>query len=255
MGEQLNKRTATAALVELCVSYLLSLESPVLPDRVGELYPFARYSAQYWSHYASVVEKCPSSNHDVLATVWEFYACQDKFRQICQLSPLDHPEGYHGKDVVSPLYYASYAGLPNSVHQLLLMTEADVNSRCGFLGTALQAASYQGHLDTVNVLLEYGARVNEQGGHYGNALQAASIAGHEAIVRRLMQEGADVNRQSSHYEIKSALIAASKGVHAAIVQMLLEYGADVNRLEKQVGWAYQDDKTPKMPVEDSYVAG
>ncbi|PQK10157.1 hypothetical protein BB8028_0002g04810 [Beauveria bassiana] len=76
MGEQLNKRTATAALVELCVSYLLSLESPVLPDRVGELYPFARYSAQYWSHYASVVEKCPSSNHDVLATVWEFYACQ-----------------------------------------------------------------------------------------------------------------------------------------------------------------------------------
>ncbi|KAM3480618.1 hypothetical protein MY5147_001058 [Beauveria neobassiana] len=121
----------------------------------------------------------------------------------------------------------------NFLHLIILKDIMARTYRCGFLGTALQAASYQGHLDTVNVLLEYGARVNEQGGHYGNALQAASIAGHEAIVRRLMQEGADVNRQSSHYEIKSALIAASKGVHAAIVQMLLEYGADVNRLEKQ----------------------
>ncbi|KAM3533326.1 hypothetical protein MY4038_003446 [Beauveria bassiana] len=128
-----------------------------------------------------------------------------------------------------------------------------VNSRSGFFGTALQAASYQGHLDTVKVLLEYGARVNEQGGHYGNALQAASIAGHEAIVRRLIQEGADVNRQSSHYEIKSALIAASKCGHAAIVQMLLEYGADVNAPVPFVHDLYSDSRTmtgsiPTAPV-------
>ncbi|KAM0669974.1 hypothetical protein ACQRIU_000369 [Beauveria bassiana] len=130
----------------------------------------------------------------------------------------------------------------------------DVNSRCGFLGTALQAASYQGHLDTVNVLLEYGARVNEQGGHYGNALQAASIAGHEAIVRRLMQEGADVNRQSSHYEIKSALIAASKCGHAAIVQMLLEYGADVNAPVPLVHDLYSDNRTMTGSIPTALVA-
>ncbi|KAM3485216.1 hypothetical protein MY8738_001464 [Beauveria namnaoensis] len=123
-----------------------------------------------------------------------------------------------------------------------------------FLGTALQAASYQGHLDTVNVLLEYGARVNEQGGHYGNALQAASIAGHEAIVRRLMQEGADVNRQSSHYEIKSALIAASKCGHAAIVQMLLEYGADVNAPVPLVHDLYSDNRTMTGSIPTALVA-
>ncbi|KAM3546273.1 hypothetical protein ARSEF1564_000761 [Beauveria bassiana] len=126
--------------------------------------------------------------------------------------------------------------------------------RSGFLGTALQAASYQGHLDTVKVLLEYGARVNEQGGHYGNALQAASIAGHEAIVRRLIQEGADVNRQSSHYEIKSALIAASKCGHAAIVQMLLEYGADVNAPVPFVHDLYSDSRTMTGSIPTALVA-
>ncbi|KAM3531642.1 hypothetical protein NHJ13051_000707 [Beauveria bassiana] len=123
-----------------------------------------------------------------------------------------------------------------------------------FVGTALQAASYQGHLDTVKVLLEYGARVNEQGGHYGNALQAASIPRHEAIVRRLIQEGADVNRQSSHYEIKSALIAASKCGHAAIVQMLLECGADVNAPVPFVHDLYSDSRTMTGSIPTALVA-
>ncbi|KAM3495330.1 hypothetical protein MY3957_001353 [Beauveria namnaoensis] len=139
-------------------------------------------------------------------------------------------------------------------HLIILKDTMARTYRCGFLGTALQAASYQGHLDTVNVLLEYGARVNEQGGHDGNALQAASIAGHEAIVRRLMQEGADVNRQSSHYEIKSALIAASKCGHAAIVQMLLEYGADVNAPVPLVHDLYSDNRTMTGSIPTALVA-
>lgn len=37
-------------------------------------------------------------------------------------------------------------------------------------GNALQAASEEGHLEIVLVLLDKGAEVNAQGGEYGNAL-------------------------------------------------------------------------------------
>ncbi|KAJ7873666.1 hypothetical protein B0H14DRAFT_2344089 [Mycena olivaceomarginata] len=44
----------------------------------------------------------------------------------------------------------------------------------GKYGTALQAASYEGHMGTVTLLLAKGADPNAQGGMYGTALQAAS---------------------------------------------------------------------------------
>jgi ankyrin repeat protein len=43
------------------------------------------------------------------------------------------------------------------------------------------------------MLLDRGADVNAQGGRYGSALQAASSEGHDKIVQLLLDKGADVN--------------------------------------------------------------
>jgi ankyrin repeat protein len=54
-------------------------------------------------------------------------------------------------------------------------------------------------LQAAQLLLDRGADVNSKGGLYGNALQAASMGGHEEVGRLLRNEGADVNVQADFY--------------------------------------------------------
>jgi ankyrin repeat protein len=128
--------------------------------------------------------------------------------------------GYYG----NALQAASYNGHDQAV-QRLLEKGADVNAQGGRYGNALQAASAEGHDQTVRQLLEKGADVNAQGGRYGNALQAASYKGHNQIAQRLLEAGADVNAQGGEYG--NALQAAAIEGHDRIVQQLLEAGAVV----------------------------
>jgi len=60
----------------------------------------------------------------------------------------------------------------------VLEHRADINTQRGMLGTALQAASAQGHDQIVQQLLEHGADINVQRGVLGTVLQAASAWGH-----------------------------------------------------------------------------
>jgi ankyrin repeat protein len=73
--------------------------------------------------------------------------------------------------------------------------DADVNAQGGHYGNALQAASYQGHQEIVQLLLDEGADIDAQGGKYGNALQAASFGHHQEIVQLLLEKEADINAQ------------------------------------------------------------
>jgi ankyrin repeat protein len=114
----------------------------------------------------------------------------------------------------------------DSMTELWLDDEVDVNARGGYYENALQAASYRGHESVVQLLLDKGADVNAKGGFYGNALHAASVEGHELIVHMLLDEGADVNAQDEKY--RTALQAASFGGHKSVVHLLLDKGADVN---------------------------
>lgn len=81
---------------------------------------------------------------------------------------------------------------------LLLNKGANINAPSYYFGNSLQAASREGHEQTVNLLLDKGADVNAQGGYYSNALQAASLGGHEQIVKLLLNKGAYINALSYH---------------------------------------------------------
>jgi ankyrin repeat protein len=137
------------------------------------------------------------------------------------------------------LYYASYLGLGKIANQLLEGADVNaVNARGGACGTALQAASVNGHIEIVTILLENGADVNLQGGeYYDSALQAASHHGHVETVTLLLDGGADVNAQGGYYD--TALQAASHSDHLEIVTLLLDGGADVNAQGGHYGNALQ----------------
>jgi hypothetical protein len=125
----------------------------------------------------------------------------------------------------SALQAASHNG-HEKVVQVLLAAGADVNSQGGPNGSALRAASRNGHEKVVQMLLDAGADVNAQGGQDGTALYAASLRGHEKVVQVLLAAGADVNSQGGPNG--SALQAASSNGHEKVVQMLIDAGADVN---------------------------
>ncbi|KAJ7467287.1 ankyrin repeat-containing domain protein, partial [Mycena galericulata] len=105
-----------------------------------------------------------------------------------------------------------------------LINGADINAQGGECGYAnvLEAASYQGNMDVVRLLLESSADVD-----YGCPLQAASKGGgHIDVACLLLESGADVNAQGG--EFGSALQATSWHGATEIVLLLLENGADVH---------------------------
>ncbi|KAJ7693073.1 ankyrin repeat-containing domain protein [Mycena rosella] len=127
------------------------------------------------------------------------------------------------EDFFPSLWIASYHGHIDIV-QLLIDVGAEIDGRKEYYENALHAASWNGHVQVLQVLIDHGASVDTPGGY---ALQAASFNGHGQIVRLLIEKGADVNGPGGQ-GWGSAIEAASANGHKAVVQLLIEKGADVN---------------------------
>ncbi len=68
--------------------------------------------------------------------------------------------------------------------------DAGVNTRDGDGYTALMRAAWEGHTETVKVLLEAGADVNAKGNDGWTALMWAEYMGHTSIIEILKKSGA-----------------------------------------------------------------
>ncbi|KAJ7444183.1 ankyrin repeat domain-containing protein [Mycena latifolia] len=132
-------------------------------------------------------------------------------------------QGIAPEDMVAALCAASSNGHIHPV-QLLIDAGAKVNAQDDYYGHPLAAASKNGHEPVVQLLIKKGADVNAQGRQYGNALQAASMDGHKSVVQLLIEKGADVNAQGGDYG--NALQAASNAGHTSVVHLLIEQGAN-----------------------------
>jgi ankyrin repeat protein len=216
---------------QLCLHYLLlpDIGDPNEYDFPKDKFAFLSYAAAHWPlHYGSqdsaAAEQCREDAR-MLCNMTGYYASlwvRDYFHQ----RGLWH---YGWTD----LALASYLGLKEVVQLILSEEETDVNAYDGTYqdyssnyGTALQAASAEGHGEIVHILLDAGADVEAKGGKYDTALQAASAGGHREIVYMLLDAGANVNAKGGKYD--TALQAASAQGHRDIVDILLDAGANVN---------------------------
>jgi hypothetical protein len=94
--------------------------------------------------------------------------------------------------MATPVYFASLLGLHWLLEHLLAddreenhRTKSLVNEKRGYLGTALQAASYNGYESAVQLLLNRDIDINISGGAFGSALLAVSYNGQTGVSRML----------------------------------------------------------------------
>ena len=95
--------------------------------------------------------------------------------------------------------------------------------------TALTWASFWGHLEAVEFLLQYDVWLDYIAEDRKSALMHAAWEGHTAIARALVQAGATVDKSNSGGG--TALIMAAQNGHAAVAQVLLDNGAAVDAVK------------------------
>ena len=88
------------------------------------------------------------------------------------------------------------------------------------------AASTNGHIEIVKLLLEFGAKVDLQNDNGESALIHASMNGHIEIVNLLLEHAAEVDLQDNDGD--SALNCACLSGHIEIVKLLLNQGAKID---------------------------
>ncbi|KAJ4416134.1 hypothetical protein N0V85_002402 [Neurospora sp. IMI 360204] len=125
------------------------------------------------------------------------------------------------------LYEATDNQKLSTVAILLDTFAADPNATGEEYGNALTAASYDGRLDILRLLLDAGADVNSSDGW---ALQTAASEGHYDIVKELLDRGTNVNAftKTEKFVEGTALQAATQAGWKDIVSLLLEHNADPN---------------------------
>lgn len=96
----------------------------------------------------------------------------------------------------------------------------DVGDLCG--QTALFQAAYDGNVEVVSVLIEYGAEVNAHDQHGFAPLHSTPSA---KIVKLLVEAGADIDARDELG--RTALFTATTDRKTEVVSTLLELGADV----------------------------
>ena len=136
---------------------------------------------------------------------------------------LSLPSKEHVQDM---LFDAASMGRTDMIAPLLA-AGADVNAHDlrGF--TPLILAAYDGHLDTVNALLDRKADACKPDANQGNTAQmGVAFKGYDEIAARLLKAGCDVDARN--HQGQTALMMAAMFNRRAQVDMLLAAGAQAN---------------------------
>jgi hypothetical protein len=248
-------------IADACLAYLSSYSKS--PRRAGsekdlDVFPFLRYASQNWYLHSHRRE----GNGDVSSEL-SFLTNPRELRDWLWVHDPAEPsrkafETARKAEPDSGFIYACLCGL-TEVARVLLESGVDVNEQNDHLGSAIRAASYQGHIGTIKLLLAHGADVNMRAGRhplpivgapleatkllleYGANVDAGGKAGGEAydsaifsactlgeidVVRLLLEHGANIHVVDDDYG--SLIQAASSHGHVEVVKLLLSYGADVN---------------------------
>ncbi|KAI9435531.1 ankyrin repeat-containing domain protein [Lactarius indigo] len=216
---------ANTVLAQACLGVLL--RDPVDQDATDNI-SLAQYAAGHWVTHAQV-ENVASRIRDGIRCLFDpsnpYFASWIRSHDVNYASLSDdlhikiQPEA-------APLYNAAFCGLNEVVTTLVFENPQYAGAIGGGCGTALHAASLQGHVQVVRSLLQYGVDVDARGLWDWTPLHFASWWGSVDVVQYLLDHGADANSRDKRQTTPLSL-AAIRG-HLGVVRVLLVHHADVN---------------------------
>lgn len=181
------KQAANARITQIFLAYLWTVAQASKAQQDVSEFPLIYCVTWEWLEHA---KQAGDDDESTLAWITKFFTDDDSMRYWWKLHDSIGPEPY---SPTFPLYYASLGGLYRSA-KYLLESGADANNASQTYGNALRAACQSGSIETVQLLLDYGADLNPEGVDE-TALQAAASAGYAHIVCALLDNGASVNKQ------------------------------------------------------------
>ena len=197
---------AHTILARACLAVLLQLDEKVDREQVVT-FPLAKYACRRWVDHAKF-ENVQSQIQDDLknlfnpershlrACMWLYDVAGNPFNSM-RLGWCHPTTSLPPRLDATPLYYAVHCGFSELAKWLITTHAEDVNAKGGFRGrTPLHAACQQGHVDSVHVLLNYGADVNSEDLDKRMPLHFVSENGHLKIVQLLIEHEANLNSES-----------------------------------------------------------
>jgi ankyrin repeat protein len=264
MSEAVNLRpyhisldTAHTILARACLTVLLQLDETIDKKRLAT-FPLAFYAAQHWFTHAKreaveplvqdTMKQFFNTRNPYLAA-WLWIHDVDRGRIIFRQSIdelADRPSPPKG----TALYYAASCGFCGPTKYLISMHGEKVKAKSGYYGTPLHAASRNGHLDAVSLLLDYGADVNVTNGSDHTPLCAAYDGRHLKAMQLLLERGATVD---IYYDSWGFLILdASCSGRAEVIRLLLQHNSEVNAIGREnwtpLHWTTRDGHADEAQI-------
>ncbi|RBA22188.1 hypothetical protein FPRO05_00535 [Fusarium proliferatum] len=180
----------------------------------------------HWAIVSLILDHCPGLNCD--KTFLQTAQGEDGDDEIRILGAMwEYSQGNISPEALDESLYEATDFENQRTVELLLRYGANANATGELYGNALTAASFDGTIEIIKLLLDAGANINSADGW---ALQTAADQGHVEVVNLLLERGADVNATTTNTNMPkcTALQAAVESGKGDIVDILLEHGADPN---------------------------
>lgn len=257
------QKPATYSIAKSCLMYILQFDqADSLTPETYEMYPLARYAAQYWAEHARQYEQEEQSQGNLQPLIEQVlddskHAFLNWQRIYDALSGLSRDCSELLPSKYTPLLCASTLGLVGTVVSLL-SNEKNINSLRPGEDSPLVAAAVGGHSEIVQHLIRCGANVELQASAgidlVMTPLGASAIFGHEGVLSILLENGADVNTvmRGSYFGLNdiTALFCACEAGHVKIARMLIEKGAllDCQNGHRETALMRASGPYPKMEI-------
>jgi hypothetical protein len=226
-------------------------ERPYLTYSVEMALTHANNASDYGRRVSNLAQEFPWDEWISYRSVTDPLFTDDLYRIDTWLQMMAY-EGYHyllkdeltlssrrGNGEFHLLINACAEGLGSALHislrrrnldcyKWLLDSGADVNMMCKGVGSPLHVAvsKYDGNINTVRLLLEYGADPNAKDNHGNSAVHYSILGGYVDILELLAEHGGDLKNNIGTFG-NAAQTAASQNDWRAM-QALSELGVDVD---------------------------
>ena len=226
-------QTENNYLAIICLRYLMDDNVQEDLRLQGDKRRFTDYAAQFWHQHVSRL----GTRYRALSQIatdffahalpeWRLWRSRHNHLWCLEFAE----EEVDDQELPSPMYYAAYFGLEETIECLHTEEPDSINAIGGPHGTPIKAAYAAGHSQITMRLAELGAELDISAGCHGSLLGCACHRGDLQLCKFLLAK--NVSLLASDSMNRTPLYTACREGHTNVLKLLFEHGADISTQDK-----------------------